>query len=106
MRIEDILESIARIEHHIQGVTLDAFQEDSRTSDAVLRNLGNIGEASRHVPSEVAHRHPSIPWSALQDLSRVVEEYDTVDLEAVWRTVHDDLPPLVPQLRHILEEAG
>lgn len=103
LRIEDILESIVRIERHVSEVTLDDFLEDSRTSDAVLRNLTIIGEASRHVPPEVMHRHQSFPWSALQNLGRVVAEYDTVDLQAMWHTVQDDLRPLVPQLRHILE---
>jgi uncharacterized protein with HEPN domain len=53
LRVEDILESIARIEHYVDGPTFEQFQADQRTVDAVIRNLEVIGEAVRHLG---AHR--------------------------------------------------
>ena len=37
--LEDILDSIERIEHYIQDVKKDAFEPDRKTVDAVVRNL-------------------------------------------------------------------
>lgn len=34
----------------------------------------------------------------------VVHEYFGVSLEIIWETVWNDLPPLVPRLRTLLEE--
>lgn len=34
----------------------------------------------------------------------VVHEYSGVDLRIVWDTIEDDLPPLVPMLRHVLQQ--
>jgi uncharacterized protein with HEPN domain len=40
--------------------------------------------------------HPEIPWKSVAGLRDVlVHEYDTVDLDEVWRTVQSDLPKLV-----------
>ncbi len=37
--VEDIWESIEKIERYIEGMTQDNFQSDEKTTDAVVRNL-------------------------------------------------------------------
>jgi uncharacterized protein with HEPN domain len=41
--IEDIWEAIEKIERYTNGMTQDTFQEDEKTSDAVVRNFEVIG---------------------------------------------------------------
>ncbi len=53
LRIEDILESLARIERYLDGMTYEQFAQDERTRDAVIWNFGIIGEAANHVPEGV-----------------------------------------------------
>ena len=38
------------MESYVQGQNFEAFAEDGRTVDAVLRNLGVVGEAAKCVP--------------------------------------------------------
>lgn len=38
-RVEDILESIARIQRYTSGLSYDEFSLDQRTVDAVIRNF-------------------------------------------------------------------
>jgi uncharacterized protein with HEPN domain len=40
-----MLESISRIRRYVAGMDYDAFLEDERTCDAVVRNVEIIGEA-------------------------------------------------------------
>ncbi len=48
---------------------------DSRTVDAVVRNLEIIGEAARAIPVENKQDRPAIDWSALNGLrNRIVRE--------------------------------
>jgi uncharacterized protein with HEPN domain len=42
--VEDIWESIEKIERYTEGMTRDKFQSDEKTTDAVVRNLEIIGE--------------------------------------------------------------
>ena len=44
--VEDIWESIEKIERYTEGMTEDRFQNDEKTTDAVVRNLEIIGEAA------------------------------------------------------------
>lgn len=104
LRVEDILESIGKIQDYTSGMGFEAFAWDDRTADAVLRNLGVIGEAANHVPGSVRRRHPDLPWEAMRAMRNfVIHEYFGVSKEILWKTVLDDLPPLVPALQRMLD---
>ena len=104
MRIEDILEAIHRIEQYTHAMDADAFFVDSKTLDAVVRNLIIIGEAARMLPLEVQQKYRKVPWAQMRAMRNiVVHEYFGVDETIIWTTVKDDLPPLVPLLEQILD---
>ena len=103
-RIEDILECIARIQRYISGLSYDEFSQDQRTVDAVIRNFEVMGEAARHVPSEVEAHHHQVPWHQMRAIrNELVHGYFGVNLAVVWDAIHSDLPPLVPLLQAVLE---
>ncbi|MBI3666305.1 MAG: DUF86 domain-containing protein [Acidobacteria bacterium] len=45
--LEDILEAISRIRQYTKGFSLEDISNDSKTFDAVIRNLEVIGEVFR-----------------------------------------------------------
>jgi uncharacterized protein with HEPN domain len=104
LRIEDILASIKRIMAYTQQLDFDQFRSDTKTVDAVVRNFEIIGEAAAHVPEEIVADHPEIPWQDMRDMRNVLaHEYFGISEKIVWDTVQDDLPPLIPQLKRLLE---
>ena len=104
-RLRHIIEAVERIQSYLQGMSLEEFLTDSKTADAVLRNLEIIGEASRLVPEEVTGRHSQVPWAEMRAMRNIVaHEYDRVNLHTIWGAIQQDLPPLVPLLRGILEQ--
>jgi len=105
LRIEDILESIARIQRYLEGMGQARFMGDDRTMDAVVRNFGIIGEAVSHLPEAVLVVHPEIPWSRMKGLRNfVIHEYFGVSPEILWSTANEDLPPLVRLLESMLKK--
>ena len=103
LRIEDILESIARIQRYLDGMDQVGFTADERTVDAVVRNFGIIGEAASHIPEEILVAHSEIPWSRMKGLRNlVIHEYFGVSPEILWSTAKSDLPPLVGLLQAML----
>lgn len=104
LRIEDILECIAKIERYTTGATYKQFALDDKTVDAVIRNLTIIGEAASHVPEEICHRFSELPWEKMRGMRNVVvHEYFGVSLGIIWQTAKTDLPPLTEPLQRILE---
>jgi uncharacterized protein with HEPN domain len=72
---EDIWEAIEKIQRYTDGMTLDSFQADEKTADAVVRNLEIIGEATSRLPKEFTNRHPGIEGGQIKGLRhRIVEK--------------------------------
>jgi uncharacterized protein with HEPN domain len=104
-RVRHIPESIEKIRTYTRKMNSATFCSNSLVVDAVLRNFTIIGEAARNVPPEVTAAHPELPWRSMQDMRNVlVHDYPGVDLIVVWQTIQNDLPPLLPLLRRILEQ--
>lgn len=71
------------------------FVRDKKTVCAVIRGLEVLGEAAGKIPAPVRAGFPEIPWTEMVGMrNRLIHEYFGVDLEIIWQTVCDDLPPL------------
>jgi uncharacterized protein with HEPN domain len=103
--LADIVSAINKIEHYTSGFTREQFLEDERTSDAVVRNLEIIGEATRQLPDEYKQQHSSIPWTQMAGLrNRIVHAYFGIDLDIIWSIIQDDLIRLREQAQTLLDE--
>jgi Uncharacterized conserved protein len=87
-----ILESLGKIEDYTRGGR-DAFMDSPMAQDAVIRNFEVIGEAVKRIPDSLKQEHPDIPWRRISGLRDVlIHQYMSVDLEAVWAIVEEELP--------------
>ena len=63
---------------------------------AIVRALEIIGEAAARMPDAMRAAHPEIPWANIIGMrNRLVHGYFDVDLDVVWNTVDQHLPPLM-----------
>jgi uncharacterized protein with HEPN domain len=104
VRIQDILDAITKIHKYTVGMNAKSFMADDKTVDAVIANITIIGEAASRVPPEVIEASPEIPWTVMRGIRNVVvHEYFGLNAQILWDTVQNDLPPLVPYLKRLLE---
>ncbi|MGC2855688.1 DUF86 domain-containing protein [Novispirillum sp. DQ9] len=107
VRVDDMMESIRRCLDYVAGMDEAAFIADPKTVDAVARNLEIIGEAANKMPTPVEEAHPRVPWRRLADIRHVlIHEYHSVDADILYRTVINDLPPLLVQLQAVLDDVS
>ena len=93
--LNDIRESIDRIEEYTRGMSLEDFSKDQKSMDAVARNLEIMGEAASRLPDEFKESHSDIEWYKIVGLRhRIVHEYFGVDFEIIWQILQKDLPEL------------
>jgi uncharacterized protein with HEPN domain len=59
--LSDIREALERITAYIAGMNYEAFVDDVKTQDAVIRNLEILGEATKNLSQELRAKHPMIP---------------------------------------------
>lgn len=72
------------------------FMSDSKTQDAIIRNLEIIGQAVRDYGIEqLETAAPALPWQRIAGLRNVLaHQYLGVDLRLVWNIVEKELPKL------------
>jgi len=103
--LEDILVSARKAQEFIQGMTLDEFSADEKTLYAVIRAFEIIGEATKRISSSFKDQHPGLPWKSMAGMrDKLIHDYFGVDLEVLWRTANENLPPLEPLLLQLLAE--
>jgi uncharacterized protein with HEPN domain len=92
----DILQSAQFIQEFIRNMDEDAFRRSRLHQDAVIRRIEVIGEATRRISLEFRAAHPEIPWQDMAGMrSKLIHEYDRVDLVEVWDVAEHDLPELI-----------
>lgn len=100
--IEDILESVEWIESFVDGMDVEAFENDRKTVDAVVRNFEIIGEAARAIPPEIKNKYQEVDWKGMIGLrNRIAHEYFGLSLSIIWKIAQDELPALKTKIAQI-----
>jgi uncharacterized protein with HEPN domain len=99
----NIQESIERIEEYTQDGK-DAFLDDKKTQDAVLRNLHTLAESSQRISNKLKEQSAQVDWRTLSAFRNVVvHDYLGISLEQIWDIVENDLPNLKKNISTILK---
>ena len=98
----DIQEALRRIKVYTHEMTYKEFLLDTRTQDAVIRNIEIIGEATKKLSVELRNRHSDVPWKKMAGTrDRLIHDYIGVDIEIVWQIVIAELSDLALQIEKI-----
>ena len=102
-RVQDILDAAHQIGIYVRGMTFERFVDDTRTFDAVVRNIVIIGEAANYLPTDIRARLSDIPWGDIIGMrNRLVHRYFQVDSSIVWNAATRHVPPLASQIQAYL----
>lgn len=81
------------------------LDSDRMLALSIVRCIEIVGEAASKVSEDGRGRCPGIPWPEIVGMrNRLVHAYFEVDLDRVWDTVVQDLPPLIEALGKALAE--
>ena len=88
------------IEQFTGDMDLAAFEQDPKTIAAVERKLQIISEAAIRLGPEAEKRCPDQPWTEIRGIGNWLRHrYDRIELDTIWKTIKDDLPPLQVSVR-------
>jgi uncharacterized protein with HEPN domain len=103
--IRDIHYCASKILNYTNGLNREDFFSDSRTYDAVMRNLQIIGEASKKLSAEIKRKYKNIEWKKITGLRDiVVHDYSRIDEDIIWDVVHSKIPKLKLSIESILKD--
>lgn len=79
------------------------------TNEMLKRALGmtaiNVGELVKVVTDELRNKYKEFPWKAVAEMRDITaHRYQTLRMEDVYMTVHEEYPVLMQQLQNILKK--
>lgn len=104
--LNHILQAIGKIEKYLKDIDSQAlFKNNDIVIDAVVRELGIIGEAACNLSEKFKKDNPAIPLRDAIDMKNfLIHEYFGVNTKVIWDTYKDDLPKLKEQVEEYLEK--
>lgn len=103
--LNDILDSIERIEEYVKECTKKEFLDDYEKQDAVIRRLEIIGEAVNGISNKIQAEYSKIPWRQISGMRNVlIHEYSGVNEERIWDTIKKDIPVLKREVKEMLKD--
>lgn len=105
LSLKDILISADKILTYIQGIGRKEFFEDSKTYDAVLRNLEIIGEAAKNIPDDIRVQYATVEWKKFGGLRDIaIHKYFGINEDILWDIVSNKIPELKNNITEVINK--
>lgn len=102
--VAQMLECIANVRRYIGTMSYQEFLDDSKTQDAVLMQLQQMGEAAKRVSDET-RTTVDVPWKKIAGFRDVIaHEYFDILLSLVWNNIVSELRAVEAPLAAYLHE--
>ena len=86
---------MSKIQSYVANMDYGVFTKDSKTQDAVVRNLEIIGEAVKKLSFEIKEANPDVPWKIIAATrDRLIHEYFGINIDIIWEIATSDLTEL------------
>ncbi len=86
-----------------EGRSRGDLGKDRMLALSLVKLIEIVGEAASRVSPKTQAAHPEIPWPDIVGMrNRLIHAYYDIDLDRVWDTVIDDLPPLIEDLEPLV----
>jgi len=105
IRLRHILDAAREAVSFTEGHRREDLDSDRKLNLSLVRLLEIIGEAARGITEEFRQEHSELPWKSMAGMrDRLIHGYFDVNLDVVWETVTNDLPPLIDKLEKIVTD--
>jgi len=105
IRLRHILDAASEAVSFIEGQYRKNLDTDRKLNLSLVRLLEIIGEAARGITNEFQRDHPELAWKSMVGMrDRLIHGYFDINLDILWETVRNDLPPLIDKIEKILSE--
>jgi uncharacterized protein with HEPN domain len=103
IRLRHMLDAARECIYFARNKTRSSLDTDRKLVLALVKSIEIIGEAAANVTKESREETPQIPWPSIIGMrNRLIHAYFDINLDTVWQTIHEDLPPLVIELEKVL----
>ena len=103
IRLQHMLDGAREALSFAEGKRREELDEDRLLVLGLVKAIEIIGEAAYQVSESTRADVPGVPWEDIIGMRhRLVHASFDINLDVLWRTVLDDLPPLIAPLQSVL----
>ncbi|MGB9674155.1 MAG: DUF86 domain-containing protein [Anaerolineales bacterium] len=103
IRLRHMLDAAKQTQVFIRDKQRNNLDNDIQLVWALVKAIEIIGEAAYQISTETRSQITQIPWDKIVGMRhRLVHVYFDIDLDILWKTVQDGLPPLIAALETAL----
>lgn len=100
--VEKLIGYSNKLMQYCENMTYEQFAADTKTVEACVFNLSQMGELANKVDQDFARTNSKVPWRLLYGLrNRIVHDYEGVNLQLIWEIISGDIPELLQALHQI-----
>ncbi|MBI1913118.1 MAG: DUF86 domain-containing protein [Deltaproteobacteria bacterium] len=103
IRLHHMLEASRDALSFISGKARRDLDDNKMLRLSLVRCIEIIGEAASRLSPDCQSEFPAIPWKNIINMrNRLIHAYYDINIDTVWGTVTEDLPPLITELEKIV----
>ncbi len=104
IRIRHMLDAAREAVSFIKDRKRSDLERDRMLVLSLVKSIEIMGEAASRVTKESRDGHPEVPWLNIVGMrNRLIHVYFDIDLDRVWDTITDDLPPVIAALEKMVQ---
>jgi uncharacterized protein with HEPN domain len=104
VRLRHMLDAAQEAAFFAQNKTRSFLDTDRQLVLSLVKSIEIIGEAAANVTTKCREDFPQIPWRDIISMrNRLTHVYFDINLDILWKTVVEDLPPLIAELGKVVE---
>ena len=104
VRLRHMLDAALEAREFIKGRARESLDTNRMLALSLVKEIEIIGEAANQVSETTRPQTSAIPWEDIIAMrNRLVHAYFDINLEILWRTVQEDLPPLISAIEDVLK---
>ena len=105
VRMRHILDAAEEAVSFARGKTRKSLDDNRMLVLSLVKDVEIIGEAATNVSRDCHEKFPHIPWKSMVNMrNRLIHAYFDINLNIVWSTVTEDLPPLIEAFKSIFDK--
>ena len=103
--LRHMLDAAREATHSVAGHSRSELESNVVWTLGLVKCIEIIGEAAGRIGKETQAKYAGIPWTEIVAMrNRLVHAYFDIDLDQLWKTITEDLPPLVADLENALKK--
>lgn len=103
VRLGHMLEAAEEALEFAQGRTRENLDTNRMLSLALIKDIEIIGEAASKISKDFRDSVSQIPWPVIIGMrNRLIHAYFDIDVDLLWDTITNDLPPLIVELKKLM----